>query len=117
MARIELDAKSQKNLDNLIQKLEAFPGEVRREKQNFAIDTVEDAQVKAPYDTGNLRQNIKWVPTGTDDIRVTSAAPYSTFVEFGTRNTTAQPFFEPSVRKNLHLLIRRIKERFKLADK
>ena len=53
----------------------------------------------APVDTGFLRDNIKQTEEATDDnLRAVteSGAPYSIFVEYGTVNMHAQPFFTPA---------------------
>jgi HK97 gp10 family phage protein len=61
----------------------------------------------APVRTGFLRENIRQTKQASlDDLEaiVESAADYSVFVEYGTVNMEAQPFFTPafeSARKQL----------------
>jgi HK97 gp10 family phage protein len=54
------------------------------------------ARSLAPVDTGYLRDHIHAMKTGKTAI-VISDAPYSAFVEFGTRKMAAQPFIRPAV--------------------
>lgn len=64
-----------------------------------------EAKIKAPVDTGNLRKNIGYDldPSGKD-VELFSNAPYSGFVEFGTRYQRAQPYFMPAIRKAIRQL-------------
>jgi HK97 gp10 family phage protein len=53
------------------------------------------ARQLAPVDTGYLRNHIA-VSESTRGFEVVSAAEYSTYVELGTVNSPAQPFFYPA---------------------
>lgn len=57
-----------------------------------------EAKVRAPVDTGNLRQNILAVQVDPLHWRtgVTNNAAYAIYVEFGTRHMAAQPFLRPA---------------------
>lgn len=55
-----------------------------------------DAAQRAPVDTGRLRAGIRPDVHGLAGF-VTSDAPYSHFVEYGTSRTGAQPFMWPAV--------------------
>jgi HK97 gp10 family phage protein len=57
------------------------------------------AQQLAPVDTGYMRDNISQTDEATSaDLKATieSGADYSAFVEYGTINMDAQPFFTPA---------------------
>jgi HK97 gp10 family phage protein len=56
-------------------------------------------QQLAPVDTGYMRDHIRQIDTATSEqLRavVESEADYSVFVEYGTVNMDAQPFFTPA---------------------
>lgn len=53
------------------------------------------AKQLAPVDTGFMRDHIKVVEDNRG-LSVVSEAPYSIYVEFGTVNSDAQPFFLPA---------------------
>lgn len=66
---------------------------------NAAESCVSLGQQLAPVDTGFMRDNIKQIDTAhADSLRATveSGADYSAFVEYGTVNMDAQPFFTPA---------------------
>jgi HK97 gp10 family phage protein len=57
------------------------------------------AQQLAPVDTGFMRDNIKQTETASPtELKavIESEADYSAFVEYGTVNMEAQPFFTPA---------------------
>ena len=60
------------------------------------------AKRSAPVDTGNLRSQIGFErsPDGKS-VEVFANAPYSGYVEFGTRYQRAQPYFRPAIIKAL----------------
>jgi HK97 gp10 family phage protein len=55
-----------------------------------------DAQSRAAVDTGYMRDHIEVNKTGQGAYEIHSAAPYSGFVEEGTRYMGAQPFMRPA---------------------
>jgi HK97 gp10 family phage protein len=57
----------------------------------LAGDVAALAQVYVPVDTGRLRDSITAGPTG-----VSTDVEYAPFVEYGTSDTTAQPFLRPA---------------------
>lgn len=59
----------------------------------------EIARNNAPVDTGFLRDHI-FARHLSKSSEVVSEAPYSGFVEFGTRFMAAQPFLRPAVDEN-----------------
>lgn len=67
--------------------------------QETAQKIAADAAGRAPVDTGRLRDGIKAEGSGMAST-VTSEAPYSTFVEYGTSRAGAQPFFWPALEAN-----------------
>lgn len=57
------------------------------------------ARELAPVDTGFMRDNIRQIEEASQDnlkVTVESGAEYSMFVEYGTVNMDAQPFFTPA---------------------
>ena len=66
---------------------------------NAADSCVSLGQQLSPVDTGFMRDHIKQIDTASpDQLRavVESEADYSVFVEYGTVNMDAQPFFTPA---------------------
>lgn len=57
---------------------------------------VEGAKARAAVDTGYMRDHIEKRAFGSERV-VISEAPYSGFVEYGTRNMAAQPFMRPAL--------------------
>ena len=70
-----------------------------------AANASNEAKRTAPVDTGNLRLNIGYQrsPDGKS-VEVFANAPYSGYVEFGTRYQRAQPYFMPAIRKAIRQL-------------
>lgn len=60
-----------------------------------AMSHVSVSQQLAPVRTGTLRDGIRAEQKSELTWDVISSAPYSAFVEFGTVNMDAQPFFLP----------------------
>lgn len=52
-------------------------------------------------DTHRLDSNIETEIAGPGLVTVTSRAPYSRFLEFGTSRMAARPFMRPALRRNL----------------
>ena len=66
-----------------------------------ALDTMADAKMLAPVDTGNLRGSIATDARPGDLVAVVEAtADYSAYVEFGTRRMRPQPFMRPAQERN-----------------
>ena len=66
-----------------------------------ALDTMADAKMLAPVDTGNLRGSITTDARTGDLVAVVEAtADYSAYVEFGTRRMRPQPFMRPAQERN-----------------
>ena len=79
MALIEV-----RGLKELRKTLERIPDHLRNILDDLTKETYEKAIQYAPVRTGFLRRNIIWRVEGLTG-RVVSQAPYSAFVEFGTR--------------------------------
>jgi HK97 gp10 family phage protein len=67
--------------------------------QDTAKKVAADAAQRAPVDTGRLRAGITVEGSGMNST-VTSEAPYSHYVEYGTSRMGAQPFFWPALEAN-----------------
>lgn len=55
------------------------------------------AKIKAPVDTGNLRNSIQLDIVTDTQIIITSYANYSAFIEYGTVYMQPQPFMRPAI--------------------
>lgn len=55
-----------------------------------------------PVDTGNLRNNVVY---NTREKAIESKAPYSGFLEFGTKFQKAQPYFYSKINTGLKRLV------------
>lgn len=64
--------------------------------RNFALDFKYTACELVPVRTGYLQSSISTVQ-GENAIYATAAADYAQYVEYGTWNMAAQPFFEPAL--------------------
>lgn len=87
---------------------------IAEELNSAAASCVALGQQLAPVDTGFMRDNIKQTDTASSDqLRavIISEADYSAFVEYGTVNMDAQPFFTPayeSARRQLNNSLKRV---------
>jgi hypothetical protein len=99
-------AKLSKKLFQLRQFSELqFQYEVHKAGLTIAADV---KRKPIPVDTGNLRRNVRW-----NGKSVKSAAPYSAFLEYGTKYMQAQPFFFYKVHAGVALLLRNVETRLK----
>ena len=77
-----------------------------------------NAQKDSPIDTGNLRRNIGYdYQRQNKEAIIYAKAPYSGYLEYGTRFQPAQPYFEPNVNKGIKRIIRRFEIALKNAIK
>ena len=111
-------------------------------KEMFTAGALMSRDIKrsAPVDTGNLRNNVGFEPKG-NDVTIFSNAPYSVFVEKGTKAHTvsvknakvltdgktffgkqvnipakkAQPFFYRNIEKGIKILVKNLEYRIKRA--
>lgn len=73
--------------------------DIAEELNSGANSCVELAKQLAPVDTGFMRENISQTDqANAENLRaaIESGADYSVFVEYGTVNMEAQPFFTPA---------------------
>ena len=77
-----------------------------------ALDTMRDAKILAPVDTGNLRNSIttRFSPLRAE---VVATADYAVFVELGTTRMAEQPFMRPAAARRAPGFIKAIEQ---LAD-
>ncbi len=77
-------------------------------------DIVKRAQAKVPVDSGHLRDSIKAEPLDDGQVHVTVDTrderhpSYAAYVEFGTRNQAAQPYFIPATEAARKQFVRKI---------
>lgn len=62
-----------------------------------ALDIQAQAQVRAPVDTGTLKNAIQATRLGAAHWRVVVGVDYGLYVEYGTVHTAAQPYFQPAI--------------------
>ena len=93
-------------LERLKRRLARLPGKIRTEVraslEKSADELIAFQQSLVPVDQGDLRDSIK-KRDGAHELSIEVAAGddnafYARFVEFGTVNTRAQPFFYPPYR-------------------
>jgi HK97 gp10 family phage protein len=70
---------------------------ISRAVRQTALSIEADAKLRAPVDTGFMRNSIQTQVTGEMSAEVTVGAEYGAFVELGTSRTPAQPFLTPAV--------------------
>lgn len=66
------------------------------EADRTAQTTADDMRRRAPVDTGRLRSRIDVRQVGDRVLVGPDGVEYAAFVEFGTSDTTAQPFATPA---------------------
>lgn len=59
------------------------------------------AKLKAPVDTGRLRNSITHEQRGRDTEVLGTVVEYAPYVEYGTRRAKAQPYFKPAVQDHV----------------
>ena len=82
--------------DQLSERMRSNISDVLNEGADSAVSL---GKQLAPVDTGFMRDNISQIEEATPNkLRsvIESAADYSVFVEYGTVNMEAQPFFTPA---------------------
>lgn len=104
--KIEIDANDLRDLRKKVSDLRAIDQKgLSGALKSAGAYASNEAKRKAPVDTGNLRKNIGF--ERSDDgksVEVFANAPYSGFVEYGTRYQNAQPYFRPAIIRALHRL-------------
>jgi HK97 gp10 family phage protein len=114
---IKINPKDQKQLARKFKKLlKVDNAEAHRilNEESRAISS--NAQKDSPIDTGNLRRNIGYdYRRDKKEAIIYAKAPYSGYLEYGTRFQPAQPYFEPNVNKGIKRIIRRFEIALKNA--
>lgn len=109
---------SQRDLNALQRKFHALEviDETGLKKEMYTAGALINRDMKkdAPVDTGNLRNNLGFEPKD-NDVTIFSKAPYSGFVELGTKFQEAQPFFYKNIEKGVKILIKNLEYRIKRA--
>lgn len=67
--------------------------------RKVTFDTEADMKMRAPVDTGFLRNSIQSEFEGDLTGIVTVGAEYAPHVEYGTTRQPAQPYFEPAMER------------------
>lgn len=62
-----------------------------------ALDLEGHAKSRAPVDTGTLKNSIQATKIGPAHWRVVVGVDYGMYVEWGTANMAAQPYFQPAI--------------------
>lgn len=71
----------------------------------------DDARLRSPVDTGNLRGSIDHkVNVSDDSVAIGTNLKYGIFVEKGTSRQKAQPYLEPAATENRGLIERIARE-------
>jgi len=65
----------------------------QRPLEEYANDVVDNMSAEAPVDTGYLRSNIRFNRVDAQSVMINSWAPYSGWVDQGTRRMVGRPFF------------------------
>lgn len=89
---IEIDPKGIRNIERVFNRLKGFSENDAKDVVNRAgLNIVRDIKKPPiPVDTNNLRRNITY---DGGDMSIRSRAPYSGFLEFGTKFMDARPYF------------------------
>ena len=115
---IKLDPNDMAKLTRKINQLKVIDKSgVPQELNKAGMVAVRIMKKIAPFDTGNLRKNISSQMLSKKTVSIDSKAPYSGFVEFGTRYQKPQGFFYTTIQRVVKLLIINIENRIKKALK
>lgn len=68
-----------------------------------------DAALRAPVDTGALRQSIHSEMIGEFEALISDGVEYGAYQEYGTVNHPAQPFLGPAVDEGGRALVREVR--------
>lgn len=106
-----------KGLEQLINKLQDYQVDKKAEVSEIVKETAfkiqAGAKQRAPVDTGHMKRNIK-VDIASDEMSAEIGTrgddvEYSVHVEFGTKNTPAQPFLFPAYEDERPEYLRKLK--------
>ena len=85
-------------VDNSAEVIEAKNAAVMRALEAIGLQAEGYAKLKAPVDTGRLRNSITHSLAPEEEaVYIGTNVEYAPYVEFGTRRTKAQPFLKPAV--------------------
>lgn len=89
----------------------AFPGAVSASLRRGAFATEAGGKVRAPVDTGALRNSIQTegATPGSLSMRVTTGVAYAAYQEFGTRRNPPHPFLRPTTAQTFPATIAELK--------
>lgn len=111
MANIKIEIETDKFVANLQKLSKQIQQAVKKEFVWAGVETQNRARVNCPVDTGTLRNSITYEQKGDFDIIVGAYTDYASFVEYGTRKMSAQPYLNPAfeeVSKEFQARIERI---------
>lgn len=112
---IKLNQRDVNSLQRKFHALEAIDKDgLKKEMYTAGALMSRDIKRAAPVDTGNLRNNVGFEPK-ENDVTIFSNAPYSGFVELGTKFQKAQPYFYRNIEKGIKILIKNLEYRIKRA--
>ena len=97
---VNVDRQDVQQLDSALNRLKSFSS------TKFYQD-IQRGGLNAAY-KGNLRLNVKW-----DGKAIRSDAPYSGFLEFGTKNQKRQEYFIKNILSEVKRTIRNIETKIK----
>lgn len=97
VCKIQVDVATATKLKNA---MKALPEMVKQEIGKAVVKIVliieQEAKKRCPVDTGLLRSSITPVVESWAAAHVGTNTEYAPYVEYGTKHTPAQPFFEPA---------------------
>ena len=98
--------------DNTDEVISAKDAAVMRALEAIGLQAEGYAKLKAPVDTGRLRNSITHSLAPEEEaVYIGTNVEYAPYVEYGTRRTKAQPFLKPAVQNHAEEY-KRIAERF-----
>lgn len=84
--------------DNSAEVIEAKNAAVMRALEAIGLQAEGYAKLKAPVDTGRLRNSITHSLAPEEEaVYIGTNVEYAPYVEYGTRRTKAQPYLKPAV--------------------
>jgi HK97 gp10 family phage protein len=109
--KIKIDGTQK--LENTFKKInKSTADEVEQALINSALMVERSAKIKAPVDTGRLRQSITHndYDFGSENphVKVGTNVEYAPSVEFGTSKMAAQPFLRPAYEENKQKILKEI---------
>lgn len=63
-----------------------------------------EAKLRAPVDTGKLRDSLTEQMNGQDQVDIGTVVEYSDYVELGTSRQDAQPYLLPAFEENIEAI-------------